>query len=135
MDDKGKLPGTIPPVNMTGNGQETPAISPSTSNCTSRKGEKPNRVLLKNVPVVEFGTLLHQNSSSACPTADREKIALLTLRGILKVSMARTSGTMKELADPLADLRAERGRTMSAGCGPSGAEKKVAVNVVLNGPV
>lgn len=42
---------------------------------------------------------------------------------------------MKELADPLADLRAETGMITSAGFGTSGVEKKVAVNVVLKGPV
>lgn len=85
--------------------------------------------------MVEFGALLHQNSSSACPTADSEKIALLTFRGMAIVFIAWTSGTMKELADPLADLRAETGMITSAGFGTSGVEKKVAVNVVLKGPV
>lgn len=49
--------------------------------------------------------------------------------------IAWTSGTMKELADPLADLRAESGTITSAGFVPSFVEKKVAVNVVLKAPV
>lgn len=129
------VPGTTPPVNMTGNGQATPAISPSTSNCTSRNGLKPSSVLLENVAMMEFGTLLHQNSSSACPTAERERIAFSTFRGMVKVFMAWTSGTMKALPDPLADLRAESGTIMSAGFGTFFVEKNVAVNVVSKEPV
>jgi hypothetical protein len=54
---------------------------------------------------------------------------------MLNVFIAGTSGTIKELADPLTERRAESGIMTSAGLGPSDVEKKVAVNVVLKYPV
>ena len=81
-------------------------------------------------------TLLHQNSSFACPQDERENAARFALRGKDIVFVALADGTLKALdAEAFIPCRAETGIMRSAGWTFSSAVKNDAVRVVLYTPV
>src|ERR1700716_992906 len=87
------------------------------------------------VLVSDCKTLLHQNSSAACPQAETLKTARFAFRGKLIVFAAVSAGKMNKLAAFDADFLAEIGIISAAGSTVSEYVKNVAVNVVLKKPV
>lgn len=85
--------------------------------------------------MLDCSTLLHQNSSAACPQAETEKTARFTFLGKLTVLVALSEGSVKTLAALASPFRAEIGIISDAGSTVSWAVKNVAVRVVLKAPV
>lgn len=89
-----------------------------------------------NVAEFDCNTLLHQNSSLACPHDEREKTARLAFRGKAIVFDALAAGTLKTLgAEAFSPCRADMGIIRSAALLFCGAVKKVAVSIVSYVPV
>lgn len=123
--------GTMPPVNITGNGHTTPVICPSRNTWTSLKEEFPRRreelvlifeVGLTKVVDADERTFCHQNSSLPCPVAAMERIARLALRGMWLLSRVVLAFVFSgeemvnaEGRDALRPRLRERGRMVDAG--------------------